>query len=168
MKSENIGQGDKPEYFTCKGSVIFLRKENCMYMACPTEACNKKLVDQGNGMYRCEKCSKEFPNYKWRMILSANLADHSDNQWVTCFQESAEALLGISADELGSMRETDEAGFDQVFQNATFKPYIFKLRAKMETYNDEKRLKTVCMNATPVDWVEDGRRLVDEINKMLG
>ena len=29
----------------------------------------------------------------------------------------------------------DEAGFDQVFQNATFKPYIFKLRAKMETYN---------------------------------
>ena len=23
-------------------------------------------------MYRCEKCSKEFPNYKWRMILSVS------------------------------------------------------------------------------------------------
>lgn len=21
-------------------------------------------------MYRCEKCAREFPNYKWRMILS--------------------------------------------------------------------------------------------------
>ena len=40
------------------------------FQACPTEACNKKVVDQGNGMYRCEKCAREFPNYKWRMILS--------------------------------------------------------------------------------------------------
>ena len=32
VKSENIGQGDKPDYFTSKGTVIFLRKENCMYM----------------------------------------------------------------------------------------------------------------------------------------
>ena len=37
--------------------------------ACPTDACNKKLVDQGNGLWRCEKCNREFPNYKWRMIL---------------------------------------------------------------------------------------------------
>ena len=34
--------------------------------------CNKKLVDQGNGMWRCEKCSREFPNYKWRMILQVS------------------------------------------------------------------------------------------------
>ena len=78
----------------------------CLFQACPTDSCNKKLVDQGNGMFRCEKCSKEFPNYKWRMILSANLADYSDNQWATCFQESAEMLLGRSADELGSLRDS--------------------------------------------------------------
>ena len=34
VKSENIGQGDKPDYFTNKATVIFLRKENCMYMVC--------------------------------------------------------------------------------------------------------------------------------------
>ena len=32
VKSENLGQGDKPDYFTNKATVIFLRKENCMYM----------------------------------------------------------------------------------------------------------------------------------------
>lgn len=167
LKNENIGQGDKPDYFTSKGTVIFLRKENSMYMACPTDSCNKKVVDQGNGMYRCEKCNKEFPNYKWRMILSVNLADHTGNQWVTCFQDSAECILNVKADDLGNMKDTNEAQFDQVFTEANFKTYIFKLRAKVETYNDESRLKTVCANATPVDWVTDGKRLIEEINTML-
>ena len=41
--------------------------------ACPSENCNKKLVDLANGQFRCEKCSQETPNYKWRMILSVSL-----------------------------------------------------------------------------------------------
>lgn len=167
LRTENIGHGDKPDYFTSKGTVIFLRKENSMYQACPTEQCNKKVVDQGNGMYRCEKCSKEFPSYKWRMILSANLADHTGNQWVTCFQDSAECILGTKADELGQLKETDDARYNQVFDEANFKTYIFKLRAKVETYNDESRLKTVCMNANPIDWVDDSKRLIEEINAMI-
>ncbi|KAJ8312756.1 hypothetical protein KUTeg_010129 [Tegillarca granosa] len=121
VKNENLGGGDKADYFTSKGTVIFLRKENCMYQACPTESCNKKVIDQGNGMFRCEKCNKEFPNFKYRMILSANLADFSDNQWVTCFQESAEI--------------------------------------QVRKILDESRLKTVCVNATPLDFVDYGRRL---------
>ncbi|KAK3579832.1 hypothetical protein CHS0354_029562 [Potamilus streckersoni] len=166
VKSENLGQGDKADYFTSKGTVIFLRKENCMYQACPTETCNKKVIDQGNGMFRCEKCNREFPDFKWRMILSVNLADFSDNQWVTCFQESAETILGKTAAELGQLRDSNEAAFDQVFQDALFKSFIIKLRAKVETYNDESRLKTVCTTANPIDWQEHGRRLVDDINKM--
>lgn len=38
--------------------------------------------------------------------LQANVADYSDNQWVTCFQESAELLLGKTAAELGDLRES--------------------------------------------------------------
>jgi len=57
-------------------------------------------------MYRCEKCQQEFPKFKWRMILSVNLADNTGNQWVTCFQESAECVLGVSAEELGNMKES--------------------------------------------------------------
>lgn len=30
LQGENIGQ-EKPEYFTSKGTIIFLRKENSMY-----------------------------------------------------------------------------------------------------------------------------------------
>lgn len=163
VKSENLGQGDKPDYFTSKATVIFLKKENCMYRACPSENCNKKVVDQGNGSYRCEKCNREFPNHKWRMILSANVADHTDNQWITCFQESAETLLGVKADELGELRENNETQFDQVFQQAVFKQYVLKMRAKVEVYNEESRLKTVCVNATPVNFVDYSKHLLEQI-----
>ena len=31
VKSENLGQGEKADFYTVKASVVFLRKENCMY-----------------------------------------------------------------------------------------------------------------------------------------
>lgn len=49
-----------------------MRKENCLYQACPSKDCNKKVVDQQNGMYRCEKCDKEFPEFKYRLMLSVS------------------------------------------------------------------------------------------------
>lgn len=166
VKGESLGN-EKADYYTAKGTVVFLKKENCMYMACPQADCNKKLVDQNNGMYRCEKCQKEYSNYKWRLILSANLVDFSDNQWITCFQETAESILGKTGEELGNLKENDEVGFDQVFVDASHKSYIFRMRAKMETYNDESRLKTVCVGATPLDFPEYNKKLLADIDTLL-
>lgn len=74
---------------------------------------------------------------------------------------------GRSLSLLGNMKETNEMAYDGVFEAATHKTYIFKLRAKVETYNGESRLKVVCMNANPLNFVEDGKRLLDEINKLM-
>uniref|UniRef100_A0A8C6PJN8 Replication protein A subunit n=1 Tax=Nothobranchius furzeri TaxID=105023 RepID=A0A8C6PJN8_NOTFU len=135
MKKDNLGHGEKADYFSCVATVVFIRKESCLYQACPSADCYKKVIDQNNGMYHCGKCNKEFPNFKYRLLLSANLADCWDNQWVTCFQETAEVLLGCSAAELGQLRDTDETAFDEVFQKANFSTHIFKNRVKLETYN---------------------------------
>lgn len=62
----------KADYFSSVATVVYLRKENCMYQACPTQDCNKKVIDQQNGLYRCEKCDSEFPSFKYRMILSVS------------------------------------------------------------------------------------------------
>ena len=45
IKSENLGMGDKAAYFSIKGSISFIRKENCLYKACPSPDCNKKLLE---------------------------------------------------------------------------------------------------------------------------
>lgn len=166
VKNENLGHGDKADYYSCVGTIVYLRKENCMYQACPTPECNKKVLDQQNGLYRCEKCDREFPNYKYRMILSANIADFGDNQWVTCFQEAAEAILGQNANYLGELKDTNEQAFEEVFQNANFRSYTFRIRVKLETYNDESRIKATVMDVKPIEHTEYSKRLIMNIRKL--
>ncbi|KAJ0021968.1 hypothetical protein NQD34_009458 [Periophthalmus magnuspinnatus] len=166
VKTEHLGHGEKADYYTCIATIVYLRKENCLYQACPSQDCNKKVVDQQNGMFRCEKCDKEFPNFKYRLILSANIADYGDNQWVTCFQESAEAILGQNSAYLGQLKESNEAAFDEVFQQANFNTFIFRSRVKLETYNDESRIKATVMEVKPVDHKEYSKRLIMNIRKL--
>ncbi|XP_072248336.1 replication protein A 70 kDa DNA-binding subunit [Leuresthes tenuis] len=166
VKTEHLGHGDKADYYTCIATIVYLRKENCLYQACPSQDCNKKVVDQQNGMYRCEKCDKEFPNFKYRLILSANIADYGDNQWVTCFQESAEAILGQNAAYLGQLKDSNESAFDEIFQQANFNTFVFRSRVKLETYNDESRIKATVMEVKPVDHKDYSKRLIMNIRKL--
>ncbi|XP_037329613.2 replication protein A 70 kDa DNA-binding subunit [Pungitius pungitius] len=166
VKTEHLGHGDKADYYTCIATIVYLRKENCLYQACPSQDCNKKVVDQHNGMFRCEKCDKEFPNFKYRLILSANVADYADNQWVTCFQESAEAILGQNAAYLGQLKDSNETAFDEIFQQANFNTFVFRSRVKLETYNDESRIKATVMEVKPVDHKEYSLRLISNIRKL--
>ena len=69
VKELNLGQKEKPDYFSVTASVIFARKENCLYKACPTEECNKKVTEDNMGGYFCEKCNRSFDKFKYRMIL---------------------------------------------------------------------------------------------------
>ena len=58
------------------------------------------------------------------------MADSSDNCWATLFQESGEVLLGVSAVDLGKMKEETPLEYDNVFAEVNFKPYLFRMRAK--------------------------------------
>ncbi|XP_072301910.1 replication protein A 70 kDa DNA-binding subunit-like [Eucyclogobius newberryi] len=166
VKTERMGHGEKADYFSCVATVVYIRKENCLYLACPFSNCNKKVLDQHNGLYRCEKCDRDYPNFEYRLLLSANLADFGDNQWVTCFQETAEVLLGHSAQRLGQLRDTDEEAFNEIFQKANFTSHIFKNRVKLETYNDETRVKVTVFEILPINHNEYSHRLIRNIHKM--
>ncbi|XP_042298618.1 replication protein A 70 kDa DNA-binding subunit [Sceloporus undulatus] len=165
VKTENLGQGDKADYFSCVGTVVYLRKENCMYQACPTPDCNKKVIDEQNGLYCCEKCNKQFPNFKYRMTLGVNIVDFQDNLWITCFQEAAETILGQNAAYLGELRAKDEQAFGEVLDNATFTTYEFRIRIKLETFNDESRVKATVMDVKPVNHKEQAKRLILTIRR---
>ncbi|KAK0149339.1 Replication protein A DNA-binding subunit [Merluccius polli] len=166
VKNEHIGQGEKAEYFSCVATVLYIRKENCLYQACPTADCSKKVVQQHSGLYRCDKCNREFPDFKPRLLLSANIADYGENQWVTCFQDTAEVLLGHSAQTLSQLKAMDEEAFDEVIQKASFTTHIFRTRVKLETYNDESRVKAIVMEIQPLDHRDYSRRLISNIRKM--
>jgi hypothetical protein len=65
------------------------------------------------------------------------LRDLSGSQWVTCFQEKAEVLLGMSVQEVQALLHDDEQ-FQEVFTKAVGKTYIFRLEARMVNYNVSK------------------------------
>ena len=73
VREEQLGFGEKADYFSTISTVTFARKENSMYMACTSENCNKKVIDQNNGLYRCEKCGKDINEFNWRLILSVSI-----------------------------------------------------------------------------------------------
>lgn len=60
------------DYFSCVATVLYILKDNCLYRACPNSDCNKKVLDQHNGWFRCEKCNQDFPNFKYRLLLSVS------------------------------------------------------------------------------------------------
>ena len=64
------GQEGKPEYFSTRATIVFVKHESMWYPACQTPTCSKKVTDEGEG-WRCEKCAKTWPKPKYRYRLFA-------------------------------------------------------------------------------------------------
>ncbi|KAL4707759.1 hypothetical protein ACJJTC_001705 [Scirpophaga incertulas] len=167
-ESRQLGSGEKGDYYSLLGVITFTFSDNAVYKACPQDQCNKKLVDQDNGLYRCEKCNREYPNFKHRLLMTASVSDPTGDQRVTAFNEAAEAVLARPAAELGQLLDYDKSGYAQAFDDVKFKTFVFKFRAKVETHNDETRLKTIVMNAQPVDYKDANARLIKSIKTITG
>ncbi|KHJ40022.1 replication factor-A domain protein [Trichuris suis] len=162
--SSSSEQGD---YFTIKGTILNVNRENCMYPACPFPDCSKKVVDQNTGLYRCEKCNKEYPNFTWRLLLNVRICDFSSVNQVTMFQDTAEKLLNVKVDELSSIREQDMQAFDDLFDQVTFRNFLFRLRVKQEMYNDEVRIRFICVRVEEVSLPEYLSCLEKSIQELL-
>ncbi|XP_033230461.1 replication protein A 70 kDa DNA-binding subunit-like isoform X2 [Belonocnema kinseyi] len=168
VKDLNIGSPGNPNMFLTKATVNLIRDRNCIYRACPTEGCKKKLSDLNNGMYNCEKCQTGFPNYVYRMIVQAVIVDWTGEQKVAVFGDEAEKIVGVNAQELGQLQETlNIDAYQKIFLDCAFKSFIFKIRMKQETFNDETKLKAVVYNVTPVDQKQYGSFLVSQIKALL-
>jgi hypothetical protein len=70
VHEKGLGQSEKGDYSQTMATILLVRSENAIYKACPTAECNKKVIDLENGMYRCEQCNREYPNFKYRLLVS--------------------------------------------------------------------------------------------------
>jgi len=163
-----LGSGDKADYYSMYSHLIFVKSESALYKACPKPDCQKKVIDRNDGTYRCEKCNDETENFKYRLMLLAQLSDSTGNQWVTMFQETAENLLGTTSAELGRLMEESKEEYSNVFQRQMFKLFEIRARAKMETYNNETRLKVSLVNIKTIDYKVASTKLIADIKRLSG
>lgn len=70
VKDSSIGQGDNADYFSCRATILFVKPDTVMYTACPADKCNKKVTQEPNGDWRCEKCDRNYPEPDVRFVAS--------------------------------------------------------------------------------------------------
>jgi replication factor A1 len=59
--SEELGSsGEKPDYFSLRATIVYIKSTGLSYPACPGEKCAKKMSQEGDDVWRCEKCEKTY------------------------------------------------------------------------------------------------------------
>jgi replication factor A1 len=139
VKDENLGMEDQ-DYFTLKATIVYIKQESFAYPACKNENCNKKVVDNGDGTWRCEKCDVNHDRPEYRYIMTVNGEDHTGQLWLSCFDDVGRIIMGKSADELMALRENgNDQAFQDTFAQANCRKLLFRCRAKMDTFGDAQR-----------------------------
>ena len=140
VKEENLGMSDTTDYFTVKATIIYIKGDNFAYPSCLSPDCNKKVVETDPGQWRCERCDKTHPKPEYRYILSINVSDHTGQIWLSCFDDTSRMIMSMSADQLIEMKEEGgKDGTTEYFQEANCKTWVFKCRAKMDTFQDQQK-----------------------------
>ncbi|GJN21112.1 hypothetical protein PR202_gb08562 [Eleusine coracana subsp. coracana] len=172
IKDEKLGQSNMPDWITIKAEISHMLSENFYYPACPLlfndKPCNKKATQNGDGMWHCERC-KIFENCEYRYLVNFQIQDHTGTFYITGFQEAGEQIFGRSAQELFSIRyvNQDDALFTEIIERARWQIYLFKLKVKEETYNDERRVKCSIVKAEKLDPSKESHTLLGLIDNLL-
>ena len=163
IRDENLGMSESGDYFSLKATIIYIKQDNPSYPACRTEGCNKKVNDMGDGSWRCEKCDVSHPCPEYRYILSLNVTDHTGLLWLNCFDDVGRILMGMDANKLMELRENDPPASEKLFEMANCKTFTFKVRAKMDSYQDQQRIRYQIISATAINYVQEANKLFEMI-----
>ncbi|RDX67786.1 Replication protein A 70 kDa DNA-binding subunit C, partial [Mucuna pruriens] len=172
IKDEKLGTSEKPDWVSVCATLSFIKVDNFCYPGCPImigdRQCNKKVTNNGDGKWHCDRCNQSIDTCDYRYILSFQIQDHTGVTWVTAFQESGEEIMGIPAKDLYYLKyeEQDDEKFAEIIHKVLFTKFVFKLRIKEETFSDEQRIKSTVVKADKVNFASEFRVVLDLIDKL--
>ena len=118
-----------------------------------------------NGSFKCYKCNKDV-DCEHRLIQTVCLSDETHEVWASAFHDEAVQLLGMNAQEVLELRDSDSAAYQDLLLSLNFKTYMAKLKSYMETYKEEERVKTAIQRLEPLDYVAYSRQMIDRIKAL--
>ncbi|KAF8725646.1 hypothetical protein HU200_020188 [Digitaria exilis] len=97
------------------------------------------------------------------------IKDHTGTTFATAFGVAGEAIVGYTAHELFIIRNVhqDEARFRKIMDAVLGREYLFKLRARVETFNAEQRVKFTIVGVDRLDAPDVNHRVFEEIGNLL-
>lgn len=145
-------------------AIIIAVGKNPVYKCCPNGPCKKKLVDTQNGELKCDKCQQTFTTWRYRYQVSVEIADQTANSWVTLWEEKADILFNMSAEELERhMKMENKEMYDKIMTRPAFKPFVFSCRARVDTYNGEERVRLDVNSISVLTPVPYAKKLMEQI-----
>ncbi|KAI1928164.1 Replication factor A protein 1 [Ophidiomyces ophidiicola] len=163
IRDEQLGMSEKPDYFFLKATVIFVKQDSMCYPACLQEGCNKKVIQLDSGQWLCEHCEKSHTKPEYRYILSTNVADHTGQLWLNCFDDVGRSIIGMTADSLMELKENDDKAASETVLDANCQTWNFKCRAKLDTYQNQQRVRYQVLTATPINYSVEASKIADLI-----
>lgn len=175
-----LGTNEKPDYFSLKGTINYFKTDSFCYPSCNNEvnvsargpsSCNRKLIQESDNSWRCERCNMTFPEPHYRYILNCSLMDHTGQIWATFFDEEAKKLFNMSAGDLMALKAADENNdvhdFAKLINSVTMKEFNFRLRAKQESFNGNMRIRYNVVSLAEVDFNAECATLVLQLDAVL-
>ncbi|CAI6335171.1 unnamed protein product [Periconia digitata] len=160
---------DAPVYINLQASIVYVKSVSFAYPACASEGCNKKVLEENPNEWRCEKCQMTHPEPKYRYILSINVADHTGSMYLSCFDDTAQLIVGTDANSIQRLRQDDEENgtknADLRLREACGQTVNFTVRAKMETYQNEPKPRYQVQRASLPDYSKECGQLAQLIDQ---
>lgn len=176
-QEENLGINERPDFFSIKATINFFKTDTFCYPACTNKpssgsqqfsnTCNRKVTDQSDGTWRCEKCDINFNEPHYRYIINCSVMDATGQLWSTLFDAEASKLLGVEAGELLRLRDEDNEGFKAIIDKITMQEFNFRLKARQDTYNGTVRIRYQTMSMNDIDYEAECDHLCSELGAMF-
>ncbi|ODV88643.1 hypothetical protein CANCADRAFT_15260, partial [Tortispora caseinolytica NRRL Y-17796] len=146
-------------------TVLYVSTKSTVYSSCPNPDCRVKRTMSDIGE-PCSKCGQMINDLEYHYVLNLSIGDPTGEIWVTAFDNPGITLMGMTGTQLQNLGSEGSEPFKEVMYNAISKQYVFRLKLKQDTYNGETRVRITAVGAKPVDFKEDGKALVHELESL--
>jgi replication factor A1 len=143
------------------------------YCACPAinsgtgKPCNKKTTEQGNQQWCCA-AGHYVQQPEMRYILNFTVSDYSGAlTMLTAFDEVAVTMLGKSANEMHALEQQKSPEYEEVYNRLQGQWFNFKIKSKMDTYQDKENVRRTAVAGERVDFSASGHDTVQEVMTSL-
>ncbi|EJW05236.1 replication factor-a protein 1 (rpa1) [Edhazardia aedis USNM 41457] len=146
------------------GTVLQINENSLYYQACIE--CKKKVIDEGEDVYRCEKCNKTFDQCIPKYTINLQIADFTSSIRAMVFDAQGDIFFGISAKHLVDLGQKSSQ-IDLIIKNSYLRDFIFKTSMRQESYQGETRNKYNVSSLEECNYISESKILLDEIRKSL-
>ena len=164
VRDENMGMDGTMTTFKAKVTVTNIKPDaNNWYPSCQGTDCKKKVFQEGDDQWMCEKCKRTYPNRINRYVLNMGINDPTGQVYATAFDDQGNQIIGASADDMEEYKENNRAMLEEKYHDAQFTMWNLVLKAKGEAYQGETKVRVSIVAAEPVDFIADSRSLIKSI-----